>query len=211
MAEVKPKCRLYLQLPAPLTARLEARLTQVLAHTDPACVLVSPGPEPAGEVEIGRLIDLVHAAGTALLIENDAALARRLGADGVHLSAGAAAYAGARDLLGQEASIGAWCGESRHEAMGLAEKGADYLAFGPSAASLDIDAIDQQAELIAWWAEIFVVPCVAWNVDDPREAERMAVLGADFVAPSTQVWDSDGAPDLLADIERAISQVRRAA
>ena len=65
--------------------------------------------------------------------------------------------------------------------------GADYVAFGPEAEST-IDAIDQYADLIAWWSEIFVVPCVAWNVDSAEQAARFAALGADFVAPSSRIW-----------------------
>src|SRR5665809_121600 len=61
----------------------------------------------------------------------------------------------ARDLLGQEASIGAGCGLSRHEAILLAEKGADYVAFEAVTAS-GIDTIDQCAELVAWWEEMFL-------------------------------------------------------
>jgi thiamine-phosphate pyrophosphorylase len=88
--------------------------------------------------------------------------------------------------------------------------GADYVAFGPEAGS-DIDAIDQCAELIAWWSEIFVVPCVAWNVDSAAEAARLAALGADFVAPSRKIWRADGAPRLIAEIDSAVRQARRAA
>jgi thiamine-phosphate pyrophosphorylase len=206
MAEAKPKCRLYLQLPALPTAKIEAQLTQALANADIACVLLCPGAEAADESRIDRLIDLVQAAGAACLLDKDATLAERLGADGVHLAADLQAYTRARALLGPEASIGAACGLSRHDAIVLAEKGVDYVAF--EAPPSDIDG---GAELIAWWAEMFVVPCVAWNIDRPDDAARLARLGADFVAPSLQIWQGGAPAALIFEIDRAIGQVRRAA
>jgi thiamine-phosphate pyrophosphorylase len=210
MAEVKPRCRLYLQLPAQPSAKLEAQLAQALASADAACVLLSRDDAPTDESHAGRLLDLIQGRGVACLIETDARLAERLGADGLHIEANDDAYREGRDLLGENASIGAGCGQGRHDAMRLAELGADYIAFGPAAAS-DIDEIDHYAELIAWWSEIFVVPCVAWNVDRPEDAAKLATLGADFVAPSTRIWRDDSVVSLIAAIDSAIRHVRRAA
>jgi thiamine-phosphate pyrophosphorylase len=210
MAEVKPRCRLYLQLPAQPSAKLEAQLAQALASADAACVLLCRDDAPTDESHAGRLLDLIQGRGVACLIEADARLAERLGTDGLHIAADDEAYRKARDLLGESASIGAGCGQSRHDAMRLAELGVDYVAFGPAAAS-DIGGIDQYAELIAWWSEIFVVPCVAWNVDSPEDAARLAALGADFVAPSNRIWRDDSVVSLIAAIDSAIRHVRRAA
>ncbi len=210
MAEAKPRCRLYLQLPAQPTAKLEAQLAHAFADADVACVLLCRDESSTDENHLDRLIDLVQAAGAACLIEDDAELAMRLGADGVHLPADAETYRKARDLLGTEASIGVSCGLTRHEAMLLAELGADYIGFGPSSPS-DIDDIDQCAELIAWWAEIFVVPCVAFNIDNADDALKLASLGADFIAPSKLLWQEDDGPSRITAISSAISRVRRAA
>jgi thiamine-phosphate pyrophosphorylase len=210
MADVKPRCRLYLQLPGQPTAKLEAQLTQALAKADVACVLLGHDQDAIDEDHVNRLIDLIQATGAACLIENDVELAERLGADGVHLVADSDAYRTARALLGPEASIGVGCGLTRHEAMLLAELGADYIGFGPASPS-DIDGIDLCAELIAWWAEIFVVPCVAFNIDAADAALELAELGADFIAPSRLIWQEDDAVNRIAEIGRAISGVRRAA
>jgi len=94
--------------------------------------------------------------------------------------------------------------------MQMAELGADYVAFGPKAESI-IDAIDQYADLIAWWAEIFVVPCVAWNVETAEQAAKFAALGADFVAPSARIWHGDDALRRITEIDNAVRHVRRAA
>jgi thiamine-phosphate pyrophosphorylase len=91
--------------------------------------------------------------------------------------------------------------------MRLAEMGADYVAFGAPEGS--IDTIDNIADLIGWWAEIFVVPCVAWNIDRIADAERLAALGADFIAPSPHIWRDAGISG-VAEMASAISHVRRA-
>lgn len=209
MAEIKPHCRLYLQFPMESSATLTSRLAHAVADTDAACVLLCPDPSMSNETST-TLIDFVQGRGLACLIAEDAALALRLGADGVHLEADPARYAEARKLLGANANIGAGCGLSRHHAMELAELGADYIAFGAEDGN-DIDAINQRAELIAWWSEIFVVPCVAWNVASAEAAARCAACGADFVAPALGLSRSDEGLRLIAEIDRAVRQSQRAA
>lgn len=206
MAEVKHRCRLYFQFPAQASAKLEVQLAQAIGTTDAACVLLCGTDSAIDEKHVGRLVDHVQASGLACLIEKDCVLAERLGIDGVHIEAEPAAYAAARRLLGESASIGVACGLSRHDAMLFAEMGADYVAFGS-----DMNAVDQCADIIAWWAEIFVVPCVAWNVGSAAEAARFAALGADFVAPPLRLWQEDDAPGLIAGIDSALRQARRAA
>jgi len=209
MADAKPRCRLYLKLPTPLTAKLETQLTQALDSSSTACVLLCDDPQVVDDGPADRMIDLVQGAGVACLIENDLARAECLGADGVHITADAQLYAKARAILGESANIGVGCGFDRHNAMQLAEAGADYVAFGPATAT--IDAIAQCAELIAWWSEVFVVPCIAWNVSDAESAARLAEIGADFVAPAKRIWQDDGAVAIIAEIDSAIGRVRRAA
>jgi thiamine-phosphate pyrophosphorylase len=209
MAEVKHRCQLYLQLPAQCSAALATQFTQVMTSSDVACVLLCPRETLVDEAQIGTVIDLVQGSGLACLIDGDAALAERLGADGVHIEADAATYAECRRCLGESASIGAGCGFRRHDAMQLAELGADYVAFGVDANT--IDAIDQYTDVISWWSEIFVVPCVAWNIDNAEHAARLAALGADFIAPPISIWAGEDPPRRIAEIDNAIRRSRRAA
>jgi thiamine-phosphate pyrophosphorylase len=209
MAEVKHRCRLYLQFPAQPSAALATQLTQVIASSDVACVLLCHEESSLDEAPIGTVIDLVQSSGLACLIDGDAGLAERLGADGVHIEADAATYAEARKRLGESASIGAGCGLNRHDAMLLAELGADYVAFGTDANT--IDAINQYTDIISWWSEIFVVPCVAWNVDNAEQAASLAALGADFIAPPMSIWAEDDPLRRIAEIDNAIRRSRRAA
>jgi thiamine-phosphate pyrophosphorylase len=190
------------------SAQLVSRLTHAIASTDTASVLLC-SDQPQSSDDLASLLALVQGSGLACLVADDAALAR-IRADGVHLAADSTLYAEARKTLGAEASIGAFCGFSRHDAMRLAEAGADYVAFGPDDHGHSA-AIDQCAELIAWWSEIFVVPCVAWNVGTAEEAARCAASGADFVAPALDLWSDDTGPHLIAEIDRAVRGRRRTA
>ena len=210
MAEVKNACRLYFQFPVQASAAREAQLLQSVVNTDVACVLLNFGGQDAEERQVRHLVELVQAQGIACLIDRNAELAARVEADGVHLDADPETYAEARRILGVEANVGVGCGLSRHDAMNLAELGADYVAFGLEGAS-NIDNIDQRAERVAWWTELFVVPCVAWNVESPKEAERLAALGADFVAPSARIWHEEGSAEIIGEIDKVLRRTRRAA
>ena len=210
MAEAAAPCRLYLALPATPSPVIERSLAEIIEAADVACVLLCQDAAEADPALDLRLRDLTLARDVALLVENDAARAKRIGADGVHLPADAALYGQAREHLGQRAIIGVGCNESRHEAMLLAELGADYVAFGPTAAASDRET-EERAGLIAWWSEIFVVPCVAWNVETPEEAANLARLGADFVAPALSIWQPEDAAARIAKIGTCLREARSAA
>lgn len=209
MAETAPRCRLYLTLPASPPAAIERFLAEALNATDVACVLLSAGAESDAALD-ARLRELTIARDVAFLIENDAARAERIGADGVHIPADAALYGQTREHLGQRAIIGVGCNESRHDAMLLAELGADYVAFGSTPALSDGER-EERAGLIAWWSEIFVVPCVAWNVETQEEAAQLAGLGADFVALSSGIWLTEDPAGQIARIGTALREARSAA
>jgi thiamine-phosphate pyrophosphorylase len=203
MAEAAPPCRLYLTLPARPSAAVEQSLAEVLETVDVACVLLCQDGEEADQPLDFRLRALTQVRDVAFLIENDAGRAESIGADGVHIPADAARYRQTREHLRQRAVIGVGCNESRHEAMVLAELGADYVAFGPAAAHGQRGG-DGRAGLIAWWSEIFMVPCVAWNVETLEEAANLASLGADFVALSPAIWEREGATAQIAEIGAAL-------
>lgn len=211
MTVAVPHCRLYLKLPASPSAALENSLAEAMTEADVACVLLC---DDAGRVNTPswevRLRELTFEREVAFLIENDAARAESIGADGIHIAADVAMYRRARDQLGPGAIIGAGSLESRHEAMAMAELGADYVAFGPTSEADELGE-NRRAELIAWWSEIFTVPCVAWDVETAEEAERLAGLGADFIALSAAIWQTEDAAKRIAKIGVALRQVRTAA
>lgn len=177
-----PNCRLFLRLPPgcePESGR--SRIASALGAGDVASVLIPAGLLQLRTAEIAK--PLCHAHGAALLIEADAALAKKLGADGVHLPADASSYASARAVIGKDAIVGVDCGTSRHRAMSLGEMGADYVGFS---------AIAPEGEsIIAWWAELFELPSVVLDPCSEDDARRFASLGADFIRPLDDMWQSD--------------------
>ena len=125
--------------------------------------------------------------------------AKRLGCDGVHMNQDETLVSEARAFMPEGSIIGAFCGGSRHQAMLMAEKGADYIAFSlpPVAEGADnqfapenefeyVDgdkAEDPLVKMIKWWQGLFEIPCLACNLTDPERIERLIRLPTDFVAP----------------------------
>jgi thiamine-phosphate pyrophosphorylase len=77
-----------------------------------------------------RLVSLGHAFGVPVIMNDDVELARRAGADGVHLGEEDDSIMEARAALGAHAIIGVSCYASLARAREAAGQGADYLAFG---------------------------------------------------------------------------------
>ncbi|MFO1171082.1 MAG: thiamine phosphate synthase [Hyphomicrobiaceae bacterium] len=131
-------CRLIIVLETDAHGAGLERLEAMLAAggTAIACVLLTPLPGVTlGTGELGSAIRRIQARDVAVLLQADVELARALGADGVHLTAGSdedearSRYAIARAALGSERTVGASAGLSKHMAMVYGEIGADYVAF----------------------------------------------------------------------------------
>jgi thiamine-phosphate pyrophosphorylase len=173
-----PAAQIYLLIGADTAPDDLAAALEALA---PACLLIRGGGLTSSEFRKAAkpLIALAQAQDVAALIEDDAALATTLGCDGVHLN-DPKAYKAARKTLGPEAIVGAACSGSRHEAMTLADGGADYVAFGALEPPPTSDP--EVAELIAWWQALMTVPCVALGAGDAETARALIRAGADFLA-----------------------------
>ena len=80
--------------------------------------------------EARRLKDICHARGVPLIVNDDLAVAREAGADGVHLGQSDASVAKARETLGPDAIIGLSV-ESVEQARAAAQLEIDYIAASP--------------------------------------------------------------------------------
>ena len=207
MTHLQTDCRIYLVVEA-TPAALE-QLTAATEAADVACCLIVPTAGAAIEAAAARpLVAAAQQAGVAALIAEATDLVRTLRADGVHLNPAPSpdAHAAARNTLGRQAIIGADVGVSRHDAMSLAEAGADYIAFGaPSHLKDHPRARERRDDLVSWWGEIFEVPCVALDVNEPAEAERLARAGANFVAVTAPGRSAAATRTLVAEIGAAIA------
>jgi thiamine-phosphate pyrophosphorylase len=206
---MQPSCLLYAVVEAGPGAA--ERLGAALAAVQIASVLITPAEDAVLDVGSAKpLVELAQRAGAAALIADDAGLAKALRADGVHLGISmdpAGTYADARRILGPRAIVGVDAGISRDDAMRLAEDGAEYVAFG---APLDLSDLDKararRADMIAWWAEIFEVPCVAFDVETREEAEALSRAGADFIGVRLPAGATPAATsDFVAAIDAVLS------
>jgi thiamine-phosphate pyrophosphorylase len=187
MTPIREAPRLCLVFEPKLDSDMHARLEKALAAASPASLILSPGSGLALDAEaVSPLIAIAQKMNVATLIEADAHLARAVDADGVHVPWSkdpSAAYKEAREILGADRIVGIDAGRSRHDAMLLGEQGADYIGFGiPSHVTDRETAIARRQDLVRWWAEIFEVPVVAFDVETAVEASELAIAGADFIA-----------------------------
>lgn len=135
----------------------------------------------------------------AFIVNDSVSLAKRLGADGVHLGQDDGDVAEARERLGRDVQIGVTCHDSRHMAMEAGELGADYVAFGAFFPSGTKETKHVATlELLEFWQHLFALPCVAIGGITPENCAPLVTAGADFLAVSNAVWGGDEAKAVAA-------------
>lgn len=193
---VKP--RLYLITPPSFALEgFAAELAHAVDAGDVAAVQLRMKDAGDGPIlkAAERLIPIVQRAGAAFILNDRPDLAKRCGADGVHIGQDDMPYQEARALLGKDAMIGVTAHNSRHLAMKAAEAGADYVAFGSMFPTTTKDAKTRaEPELIQWWTDIMEVPCVAIGGITVDNAQVIVDAGADFLAVSAGVWAHKDGP-----------------
>ncbi len=149
-----------------------------------------------GEHELTRLAEPLQRicadADIAFIVNDSVSLAKRLGADGVHLGQGDGDIRDARAVLGPTAQIGRTCHDSRHLAMEAGEEGADYVAFGAFYPTTTKPS-DYRPEppILSWWSALFEIPCVAIGGITPDNGRPLVEAGADFLAVCQAVWSAE--------------------
>lgn len=213
VAEEREPCRLYLVTPPRLEPRAFAdTLKAALDAGDVASLqlrLKTEGDATADADTIRRateiLMPLAQSYDVAFIINDRADLAAELGADGVHIGQDDTPYAEARKLVGPDRIVGVTCHDSRHLAMEAGEAGADYVAFGAFfETGTKTPKARAEPEILTWWSEMFVLPCVAIGGITVENATPLVAAGADFLAVSGGVWAHPGGP---AEAVRAFNRV----
>ena len=103
--------------------------------------------------------------------------------DGIHLDAATADVANARARVGKNGFVGAYCAASRHTAMQAAEDGADYIA-------LSQNSYAPKEPIIGWWADLFEIPCVAFDPVEPKDLDILLPQKPDFIRPGDAMWET---------------------
>lgn len=191
MAEAA-QTQIYLTLETAQVGRLEALLSEV----NPACVrlVVLAGTNSREAAQTCRA--LCHTQGVPLVIagpdDTAVALARAVGADGVHLTGAPKAAPWVRGELGDDCIVGIDPGPSRHDAMIAAEAGADYVSLAP-----DWDDDGTVPAEIQWWATMIETPMVVENATNPGRITALTGV-AEFI-----VAGPDAAPAMADLLQQA--------
>lgn len=146
--------------------------------------------------EAEALRELCNRYGAALIINDDAELAARLGV-GLHLGQGDGSLSVARALLGRKAIIGGTCHAQLALAETAAKEGASYVAFGrffnsstkPGVPAADIELLDAARAQIT-------LPIVAIGGVTLDNAPALIAHGASMVAVVHGLFGADSAAEV---------------
>lgn len=201
-----PSCQLYLISPLEVGGDFPARLERAM-DAAPVVAAFQFRVKGVDQHEAARLaqplLEICRAKDVAFIVNDSISLAKRLGADGVHLGQQDGTVAEARQALGRDAQVGVTCHASRHLAMEAGEAGADYVAFGAFFPSQTKASEHRpEPELLDWWQSLFEIPCVAIGGITPENCGTLVEAGADFLAVSAAVWNGDEAAAVRAFAEK---------
>ncbi len=196
-------CKLYLITPPriPDLAAFKDAFAAALDNDLVACVQLrlkdgdAAAPDDAVMAAAELLLPLAVEREIAFLINDRPDLAVKTGADGVHVGQSDAPYETARKMLGDDATVGVTCHNSRHLGLVAGEAGADYVAFGaffPTETKAAPTSADP--ELLRWWNFATTVPSVAIGGITPGNCGPLVRAGADFLAASGAVWGHEEGP-----------------
>lgn len=193
----RPPCQLYLISPASIDETFVDQLAAALDGGPVAAFQLRLKGQSEDEIArlAGPLQALCAKREVAFIVNDSIALAKRLGADGVHLGQDDGDPAEARRILGPSVQIGVTCHASRHLAMEAGEAGADYVAFGAFFPTTTKETEHRpEPGILSWWSTVFELPCVAIGGITADNAGPLVEAGADFLAVSGAVWNHPQGP-----------------
>jgi len=164
-------------------------LQRVLDASDIACLRLSLASQD--ERIVSKSADLIreiaHERDIPLVIDTHVQLVETLGLDGVHLPDGGRGLRKLRETMGDDPILGA-----------------DYVSFGPVAASVMGSGDIAEEELFAWWSDMIEVPVVAEGGLTPDLVAKLAPV-TDFFAFGAEVWEQD---DPIAALTHLVAPLR---
>jgi thiamine-phosphate pyrophosphorylase len=189
-------CRLYLVTPPAITAAFADALAVALDAGDVAALQIRLKPLPDDDLKraVEALRPVAQSRGVSVILNDRPDLAVELGCDGAHVGQEDTPALLARKVLGG-LTLGVTCHDSRHLAMEAGEAGADYVAFGAFFPTATKETpTDADPEILQWWSETMVLPCVAIGGITAANCAPLVRAGADFLAVVGAVWNHPDGP-----------------
>lgn len=145
-------------------------------------------------IQATALREMTREFAATLIINDDAQLAARVDADGVHLGGEDGSIGAARALLSKAKLIGVSCYNRLDLAEQATRDGADYVAFGAFFAStVKPEAVVASLELLQQARREITLPAVAIGGITLQNGAQLVAAGADALAVISAVFD---APDI---------------
>ncbi|VAX02148.1 Glutamate-1-semialdehyde 2,1-aminomutase [hydrothermal vent metagenome] len=144
------------------------------------------------EKEARALLELCRKHKVPLIVNDDLALARAIGADGVHLGQNDIPCKIARNFLGSSYIIGVTCNNKIENARAAQIAGASYVAFGaffqskskPDAPNAELDVLIEARKEMS-------IPIAAIGGITLDNAQQLIDAGADMVAITRGIFNAD--------------------
>jgi thiamine-phosphate pyrophosphorylase len=218
-ADQLPDCKPYLITPPSFDpVPFADLLASALDAGNINCAQIWMPKSEADEVKraLDILLPVCHQRDVALLVCDHVDLVAPSGADGVHLASrpvdaeDVSDVRAARKVLGEDAIVGVSCFSSRHRALEAAEKGADYVSFGPCFPSANTTYTDYlELDLLTWWNAYIEVPAVAIGGITAENCGDLVKSGVDFLAASSSIWSHpEGPANAVTAFNDAITRAR---
>ena len=191
--ESSEKCQLYLITPPKIkleTFKYDLELALDVGNV--ACVQLRLKETSKSDIILAAetLAPIVQKKGIAFVLNDDPLLAKQTGCDGVHIGQNDGPLEKAREIMGSEAIVGVSCYASRDAAMQMAEKGADYVAFGAFFPTNTKETSTQpKTDLLKIWTTMTNTPCVAIGGICQENCGPLIHAGADFLAVNSSIWE----------------------
>lgn len=148
------------------------------------------------------LLPICHQNEVAFIINDLPEIIHETGADGIHigmdsLTAPKKKISKIRMQVGDSIIVGASCYNSDDYAVIAAEQNVDYVSFGafyPTTSKKN--PVQADAEILEWWSQNSILPCVAIGGITPDNLEPLVRSGADFIAALSGVWNHPEGPKI---------------
>lgn len=157
--------------------------------------------------QASALRNLTREFDTTFIVNDDAALAAQVDADGVHLGGEDGSVAAARALLGATKIIGVSCYNRAPLALEAVQQGADYVAFGaffPS--SVKPAAVIAEVSMLRAVRNEIDVPIVAIGGITQQNGAELVQAGATSLAVISALWDAPNIEASAKDFSKLFSR-----